>query len=161
MSKTAVYPGSFDPITNGHVDIIERAAQVFDRVIVAVAHNRKKQGLFTVEERIEMIAEACAHLPNVAVAQFEGLTADFVRERQATVLVRGLRAISDFEFELQMALMNKTLNPDVETMFMMTSVEWSFLSSSVVREVASFGGSVEGLVPPRVAERLRAKFAGK
>jgi pantetheine-phosphate adenylyltransferase len=159
MDKTAVYPGSFDPITNGHVDIIERAAHVFDHVIVAVAHNPEKRALFTVAERMEMIAEACQHLPNVSVEQFEGLTADFVRQRKATVLVRGLRAVSDFEFELQMALMNKKLNPELETMFMMTSVEWLFLSSSVVREIARFGGCVEGMVPPRVAGKLREKFA--
>ncbi|MCS6860489.1 MAG: pantetheine-phosphate adenylyltransferase [Abditibacteriales bacterium] len=159
MSKTAVYPGSFDPITNGHVDIIERAAQVFDKVVVAVAHNPEKRALFSVEERVAMIVEACRHLPNVSVAQFDGLTADFVRQQEATVLVRGLRAISDFEFELQMALMNKKLNPDLETMFMMTSAEWLFLSSSVVREIARFGGCVEGMVPPHVVGKLREKFA--
>ncbi|MGQ9454748.1 MAG: pantetheine-phosphate adenylyltransferase [Armatimonadota bacterium] len=153
----AIYPGSFDPVTCGHLDIIERATSIFDEVIVAVAVNMEKRPLFTVDERMELLRKACGHLGNVAVDCFEGLTVDYARQKGAKVLIRSLRAVSDFEYELQMALMNKRLNPEVETLFMMTSAEYSFLSSSLVKELAQLGTSVEGLVPKCVEEKLIEK----
>lgn len=153
----AVVPGSFDPVTNGHLYIIERTAQLFDQVTVAVVVNRRKQPMFTVEERVDMLREVCAHLPNVTVASFDGLLVDFAVQCGASVIVKGLRAVSDFEYELQMALMNRRLCPSVETLFMMTGAEASYLSSSVVKEIARLGGSVEGLVPNHVGQRLREK----
>ena len=155
----AVCPGSFDPVTSGHIDVIERAARVFGEVIVAVAPNLSKQSLFTVEERIEMLREATGHIANVRIDAFHGLLVDYVHKVGATVLVKGLRAVSDFEFELQMALMNRNLAPEVETVFLMTGAEYSYLSSSVVREIAALGGSVKGLVPETVEHRLREKFS--
>jgi pantetheine-phosphate adenylyltransferase len=157
---SAIYPGSFDPITNGHVDIIERGLKVFDRVVVAVLENPKKRPLFTTKERVRMIQEIFASRKDVEVRAFEGLLVDFARAQGTRVVIRGLRAISDFEYEFQMALMNRSLAPDIETFFMMPSVHYSFLSSNVVREVAGLGGSVEGLVPGTVARRLRNKLAG-
>ncbi|MFO7151662.1 MAG: pantetheine-phosphate adenylyltransferase [Bacillota bacterium] len=157
----AIYPGSFDPITNGHLDIIERGSKIFDELIVAVLQNPSKKYLFTMEERIEMIKDAVKHLPNVEVDYFNGLLVDFARKRNAKIVIKGLRAVSDFEYELQMALMNKKLYKDLETVFIMTSTKYSFLSSSIVREVASFGGCVKDLVPPVVEEKLRQKFALK
>ncbi len=154
----AIYPGSFDPVTCGHLDIIERATSVFDQVIVAVAVNLEKQPLFSVEERMELLRQACGHLENVSVDCFEGLTVDYARQKGAKVLIRSLRAVSDFEYELQMALMNKRLNPEVETLFMMTSAEYSFLSSSLVKELAHLGTSINGLVPKCVEEKLLAKL---
>ncbi len=154
----AVYPGSFDPVTSGHLDIIERAANVFDGVVVAVAVNMEKKPLFTVEERVEMLRSACGHLRNVQVDYFGGLLVDYVEKQQARVVVKGLRAISDFEFELQMALMNKRLNENVETLFMMTSAEHSFLSSGMVKELAEFGVTLTGLVPPCVEQKLTDKI---
>ncbi len=154
----AVCPGSFDPVTSGHIDVIERAARVFGQVIVAVAPNLTKEPLFTVQERIEMLREATSHLPNVQVDAFQGLLVDYVRRQGATVIVKGLRAVSDFEFEFQMALMNRNQAPEVETVFMMTGAEYSYLSSSIVREIAALGGSVEGLVPEAVGRRLIDKL---
>ena len=154
MSR-AVYPGSFDPITNGHLDVINRAAAVFDDVIVAVARNPNKDPLFTLEEREEMIRQCAKHLPNVTVSRFSGLLVDYVQEQEATVIIKGLRAISDFEYEFQMALMNRKQNPRVETLFMMTSSRYSYLSSSLVKEVLRLGGCVRDLVPPLVEERMR------
>lgn len=159
--SVAIYPGSFDPITNGHLDIIERGSKIFDRLIVAVLKNPNKKSLFTIEERIEMIRDAVSHLDNVEVDHFSGLLVDFARKRNAKIIIKGLRAVSDFEYELQMALMNKKLYKDIETVFIMTSTKYSFLSSSIVREVASFGGCVKDLVPPAVEEKLREKFAIK
>lgn len=153
----AIYPGSFDPITNGHVDIIERGLRVFDKIVVAVLKNPKKAPLFTTKERVRMIQEIFAPNTGVEVQAFDGLLVDFARAKGTEVVIRGLRAISDFEYEFQMALMNRSLAPDIETFFMMPSVHYSFLSSNLVREVAALGGSVEGLVPERVARRLRAK----
>jgi pantetheine-phosphate adenylyltransferase len=155
----AIVPGSFDPVTNGHIDIIERASHLFANVSVAVAKNSAKTALFTVEERIEMLQEVCAHLPNVSIGSFDGLLVEYAAQRGAGAIVRGLRAVSDFEYELQMALMNRRLYPGVETVFMMTGAEYSYLSSSIVKEIARLGGSVEGLVPDRVRERLRDKVA--
>jgi len=153
----ALVPGSFDPVTNGHLDIIERAAGMFDRVLVAVARNYSKAPLFTTEERMEMLSEICAPYPNVAVDTFEGLLVEYAVAHEATVIVRGLRAVTDFEYEMQMALMNRRLNSAVETVFMMPGAEYSYLSSSIVKEIARLGGSVKGLVPDRVEERLRQK----
>lgn len=156
--RRAVYPGNFDPITNGHLDIIERAAKLFDEVIVAVGTNLGKAPLFTADERVEMIREACSHLPNVKADSFQGLTVRYAASVGANVLVRGLRALSDFDYEFEMALTNRRLDGGMETVFMMTNAEYSFLSSSLVKEVASFGGSVEGLAPQIVVKRLEQKF---
>lgn len=153
----AIYPGSFDPITNGHVDIIRRGIKVFDRIIVAVLKNPKKAPLFTTKDRVRMIQEIFAADKHVEVRAFDGLLVDFARSNGTKVVIRGLRAISDFEYEFQMALMNRSLAPDVETFFMMPSLRYSFLSSNLVREVAALGGSVDGLVPDAVVRRLRAK----
>jgi pantetheine-phosphate adenylyltransferase len=155
---SAMYPGSFDPITNGHVDIIERGLRVFDRIVVAVLENPKKAPLFTTKERVRMIQDIFASKKEVEVRAFDGLLVDFARARGTGVVMRGLRAISDFEYEFQMALMNRNLAPDIETFFMMPNVKYSFLSSNLVREVAALGGSVEGLVPGPVARKLRDKI---
>ncbi len=156
--RTAICPGSFDPVTNGHLDIIERTARIFDRVIVVVFNNPQKTPTFSVEERVEMLTLVTHHLDNVEVEASSGLLSDYASRKGAAVIVKGLRAISDFEAEFQMARMNKKLAPGVETMFVMTSNEWSYLSSSIVKEVARFGGCVSQLVPDVVAQRLKAKF---
>ena len=156
--RRAVCPGSFDPVTNGHIDIVQRAAHLFDEVIVAVGINSSKSRLFTPEERIEMLQEACAHLPNVKVDAFTGLLTTFCLEKDIHAIVKGLRAVSDFDYELQMAQMNSSL-ADVETVFVPTSPEYSFLASSLVKEVAMFGGDVSRLVPAFVHERLTARLA--
>jgi len=155
---TVVYPGSFDPVTNGHMNIIERCAAKFDAVIVAVAVNLEKAALFSPEERVELLRQSCAGLRNVSVDHFSGLLVDYARSKGANLIVKGLRAISDFEFEFQMALMNRRLAPHLDTIFMMTDVEYSFLSSSIVKEVVRHGGSVKHLVPPVVEERLQRKL---
>ncbi|MFO5440109.1 MAG: pantetheine-phosphate adenylyltransferase, partial [Dolichospermum sp.] len=147
----AIYPGSFDPITLGHLDLIQRSSRLFEQVIVAVLRNPNKIPLFTVEQRLEQIRIATKHLPNVGVDSFDGLTVEYAQMQQAQILLRGLRAVSDFEIELQMAHTNKTLSTQIETVFLATSNEYSFLSSSVVREIARFGGSVDHLVPSHVA----------
>jgi len=157
----AICPGSFDPVTNGHLDIIERAAKVFGKVIIAVAPNPIKAALFTVEERIEMLREVCSKWSNVEVDSFTGLLVEYAKSRDADVIVKGLRAVSDFEFEFQMALMNRQQEPSIETIFMMTGAEYSYLSSSIVKEVASLGGSVEGLIPEAVLSRLVERIQGK
>ncbi len=155
MERKAVYPGSFDPITNGHVDIIERGLKIFDRIIVAVLENPKKQPLFSTKERVTMIQDIFLDQKRIEVKAFEGLLVDFVRENNATIVIRGLRAISDFEYEFQMTLMNRQLNPDIETLFMMPSISYSFLSSNLVKEVSILGGSLSGLVPARVENKLK------
>ncbi|NJM46077.1 MAG: pantetheine-phosphate adenylyltransferase [Alkalinema sp. RU_4_3] len=155
----AIYPGSFDPITLGHLDVITRGSRLFDRIIVAVARNPNKTPLFSVEERLAQISQAIGHLPNAQADSFEGLTVTYAKEIKAQVLIRGLRAISDFELELQMAHTNKTLSNSIETVFLATSNEYSFLSSSVVREIARFRGPVDHLVPQHVAQDLRARFS--
>ncbi len=153
----AIVPGSFDPVTYGHIDIIRRAAGMFDRVTVAVVVNSSKAALFTIEERIEMLREVTEDLDNVTIGSFDGLLVEYAVTCGAQVIVRGLRAVSDFEYELQMAHMNRHLQPRVETVFMMTGTEHSYLSSSIVKEIARLGGSVEGLVPNSVRKRLRKK----
>jgi len=159
MAKIAVYPGSFDPITNGHLDVIRRAASMFGRVIVAVAHNSEKAPLFTVEERVALTRQSVKGLRNVVVDTFRGLLVNYVRRKHAHVVVRGLRAVSDFEFEFQMALMNRKLEPRVETIFLMPKDEYTFLSSGLVKEIAELGGDVSEFVPPTVEKALRRKLA--
>ncbi len=156
--RVAVYPGSFDPITNGHVDIIERTAHAFDRMIVAIAINEEKHPLFSFDERLEMIRETVQHIPHIEFDSFTGLLVDFIKQRGSTVVVRGLRAVSDFEYEFQMAQMNKELYPKMETLFMMTRTVHAYLSSRIVKEIASFGGDVSHMVPPIVNLRLKEKF---
>ena len=156
--STALCPGSFDPVTNGHLDIIERTARHFDDVIVAVIRNpQKSQSLFSLEERTEMLRDVTAHLPNVHIDYFKGLLVDFAKERGAEAIVKGLRAVSDFDYELQMAQMNQQLS-GIDTFFVSTSPQYSFLSSSLVKEVARFGGDVSSMVPPVVAKRLAARY---
>jgi pantetheine-phosphate adenylyltransferase len=153
----AIYPGSFDPVTNGHLDLIERGAKIFDRMVVSLLRNVDKTPMFSLNERSEMLREVTRPWPNVEVDVFSGLLVDYARKRNANVILRGIRAISDYEFELQMALMNRKLEPNIETVFMMPGEKYSYLSSRMVREIASLGGSVQDLVPPAVEQRLRAK----
>ncbi len=157
--RRAVYPGSFDPVTNGHLDVIERASRLFDEVIVAVAVNSEKTGLFSFEERVELLQRALGGIPNVSVTRFDGLLVDFARSRSAQVVIRGLRAVSDFEFEFQMALMNRKLEPEIETVFLMPREDYTYLSSRIVKEIARLGGAVGAFVPDFVAAALREKFA--
>ncbi len=155
----AIYPGSFDPLTNGHLDLIERASRLVDTLVVSILRNEAKTALFTVDERAEMIREAVAGRANVSVESFDGLLADYAARRGARLIVRGIRAISDYEYELQMALMNRRLRPDVETMFLMAAEAYSFVSSRLVKEVIGLGGDIGGLVPERVERRLRERIA--
>ncbi|MCJ7832082.1 MAG: pantetheine-phosphate adenylyltransferase [Actinobacteria bacterium] len=157
MGRIALCPGTFDPVTNGHLDVIERASRHFDSLVVAVLENRSKDPLVTLEERLDMLREICADLPNVEIASFTGLLADFAKQREIGVIVKGLRAVSDFDYELQMAQMNYRLE-DIDTFFIATNPWWSFLSSSLVKEVAKFGGDVAELVPTSVLERLQEKM---
>ncbi len=160
MGLTAVCPGTFDPVTNGHLDVIGRTSQAFDEVVVGVLQNPSKQPLFAADERVAMLEEACGDLPNVRVASFSGLLVNFARAQGTAVIVKGLRAVSDYEAEIQMAQMNHRLG-GVETMFMPTNPKWSFLSSSLVKEVARFGGEVDGLVPDHVRKRLVDRIEGR
>jgi pantetheine-phosphate adenylyltransferase len=153
----AIYPGSFDPVTNGHLDLIERGTKIFGRLVVAVLRNTEKAPLFTLAERVEMMLEATRGIPNLEVDAFDGLLVDYARKVGARVLLRGIRAVSDYEFELQMAMMNRKLEPKLETVFMLPGEAYSYLSSRLVREIAKLGGPVNGLVPPAVEQRLRAK----
>ncbi|TWI75415.1 phosphopantetheine adenylyltransferase [Desulfobotulus alkaliphilus] len=155
----AIYPGSFDPLTNGHTDIIERALGIFDKVIVAILHNPKKTGLFTVEERKELIRESLAeHRDRIEVDSFDGLLVDYAEQKGARAIVRGMRAMGDFESEFQMAMMNRRLNRDVQTVFLITGLRWIFTSSSVIKEAASFGADISGMVSPVVHQRLKEKL---
>ncbi len=158
-TSVAIYPGSFDPVTNGHLDLIERGQKMFDRLIVAVLKNLEKEPLFSVGERVEMLREVTQRWESVEIDVFEGLLVDYARKRGAGVILRGIRAISDYEYELQMALMNRKLEPGLETVFMLPAESYSYLSSKVVREIAQLGGPLTGLVPPIVEQRLRSKVS--
>ena len=158
-TSIAIYPGSFDPVTNGHLDLIERGEKMFDKLIIAVLKNVEKVPLFSVSERVEMLREVTRQWDSVEVDVFEGLLVDYARKRGAAVILRGIRAISDYEFELQMALMNRKLEPRLETVFMLPGESYSYLSSKLVREIAHLGGPTTGLVPPSVEQRLRAKVS--
>ncbi len=159
MEKLAVYPGSFDPITNGHLDIIKRGLRSFDKLIILIAYNPSKSGLFSVEERLELIREVIGDDPRVRVDSYSGLLVNYVRDAGAQVILRGLRALSDFEYEFQMALINRRLNRDIETVFLMTGYKWFYTSSNLIKEAASHGGSVRGLVPEIVLQKLQEKYA--
>ena len=158
MPVRALYPGTFDPPTNGHVDLIQRGSKLFDHLVVSVLNNPGKDPLFTVSERVEMLEEATRTLGNVTVAKFNGLMVDFARQQGATAVLRGIRAISDYEYEFQMALMNRRLAPDIESVFLQPAGRYSFVSSRMVKEVFSFGGDITGLVPPNVLKRLRNRI---
>lgn len=158
MGKVAIYPGSFDPITNGHVDLIERGLKIFDQIIVAVAINAEKRSLFSIEERVDMIRKSLNHNPRVRIDHFTGLLVDYVRRQNTNVILRGVRAITDFDYEFQLALMNRRLAPEIETVFLMTSLKWIFLSSSILKEAARLGGAIEGLVPEIVCRKLKEKY---
>lgn len=158
LKHIAVYPGTFDPVTNGHLDLVERSLRIFGELIIAVAASPKKQPLFSLEERLGMFREITKGMKNVSIESFDGLLIDYVKQKKAVAVVRGLRAVSDFEYEMQMALTNRRLDTDIETVFMMPNEAYSFITSTVVRELASLGGDVSTLVPPLVLERLKAKF---
>jgi pantetheine-phosphate adenylyltransferase len=157
--RRAIYPGSFDPVTNGHLDVIERARKLFDEVVVAVAHNDEKQPLFSLEERLDLLRETAGRIKNVRIAEFSGLLVEFARARNAGAVIRGLRAVSDFEFEFQMALMNRNLNAAIETIFLMPKEDYTYLSSRIVKEIARLGGNVSSFVPGCVAKALSGKFS--
>lgn len=159
MKRVAVYPGTFDPVTNGHIDLVERSLRIFDEVIIAVAENPKKAPLFSLQERIALFQKATAKYKNVMIEGFDGLLVDYVRKKKAVGIIRGLRAVSDFEYEMQMALMNRRLDCGIETVFMMPNEAYSFITSTIVKEAASYGGDVSSLVPKVVVEKLKNKFA--
>ena len=158
MNRIAIYPGSFDPVTNGHIDIAERGLKLFDKVIVAILHNPGKESLFSVEERMELLALSLSDQPNIEIDTFDGLLVDYAARRNANAILRGMRAVSDFEYEFQLALMNRRLNRDIQTVFLMTGLRWIFTSSSIIKEAARFGGNITGMVPNEVNRRLRKKF---
>ena len=158
MSRIAIYPGSFDPVTNGHIDIAKRGLKLFDRIIVAILHNPGKQSLFTIEERLEMLNESMSGIDHIEFDTFDGLLVDYAHQRKACAILRGMRAVSDFEYEFQLALMNRKLKRQVETVFLMTGLRWIFTSSSIIKEAARFGGDVSDMVPPKVNARLKAKY---
>jgi len=158
MKNKAVYPGSFDPITNGHVDIIQRGLEIFDKILISVLKNPKKELLFSTKERVDMIQTIFSSQEKVEVKAFDGLLVDFAKKNNAKIIIRGLRAISDFEYEFQMTLMNRKLDPEIETFFLMPNVNYSFLSSKLVKEVSMLGGSLQGLVPMEVEKKLKKKF---
>lgn len=158
MSSVAVYPGSFDPITNGHLSILNRGLEVFDKIIVSILRNPQKESLFTVEERQDMILQVLDKDQNVEVDTFDGLLVDYAQSRGSNVILRGIRALSDFEYEFQLALMNRRLNRDIQSVFLMTDYKWFYISSTIIKEAASFGGDISGLVPDLVCRRLKEKF---
>ena len=159
--KTAIYPGSFDPVTLGHYDIIERSSKIFDKLIVGVLNNSAKSPLFSVEERVNMLKDVTSHFPNVEVQSFAGLLIDFVRSNDANVIVRGLRAITDFEYELQLAQMNRVIAPEIDTLFLTTNLKYAYLSSSMAKEVAMYGGDISAFLSPEIAEKVREKYAAQ
>lgn len=159
--RTAIYPGSFDPLTNGHLDVVQRATKLFDRVVVAVAKSESKHPLFTLEERVALVQQAIGHMPHVKVDSFDGLLIEYVAQQKAQAVVRGLRAVSDFEFEFQLALMNRKLDERIETIFMMPKDTYTFLSSRIVKEISRLGGDVSAFVPAHVKMALKHKFAGQ
>ena len=159
--KTAIYPGSFDPVTLGHYDIIERSSKIFDKLIVGVLNNSAKSPLFSVEERVNMLKDVTSHFPNVEVQSFAGLLIDFVRSNDANVIVRGLRAITDFEYELQLAQMNRIIAPEIDTLFLTTNLKYAYLSSSMAKEVAMYGGDISSFLSPEIAEKVREKYAAQ
>ena len=158
MQRVAVYPGSFDPVTNGHVDIVKRGLKLFDKIIIAILHNSSKEFLFSIEERIEMIKISFENIPNIEVDAFDGLLVDYAKEKNACTILRGMRAVSDFEYEFQLALMNRRLSREIQTVFLMTGLRWIFTSSSIIKEAARYGGDIEGMVPPVVDKKLKEKF---
>jgi len=159
MKKIAIYPGSFDPVTNGHLDIVERGLKIFDKIIVAILYNPSKQSLFTLDERLSMLRSSLKKFPNVEVDTFDGLTVDYAAKKKASGILRGLRAMSDFEYEFQMALMNRKLNREVQTVYLMTGLRWIYTSSSIIKEAAQFGGDINGMVPPLVHKKIKEKYA--
>ena len=159
--KTAIDPGSFDPVTLGHYDIIERSSKIFDKLIVGVLNNSAKSPLFSVEERVNMLKDVTSHFPNVEVQSFAGLLIDFVRSNDANVIVRGLRAITDFEYELQLAQMNRVIAPEIDTLFLTTNLKYAYLSSSMAKEVAMYGGDISSFLSPEIAEKVREKYAAQ
>lgn len=159
--KTAIYPGSFDPVTLGHYDIIERSSKIFDKLIVGVLNNSAKSPLFSVEERVNMLKDVTSHFPNVEVQSFAGLLIDFVRSNDANVIVRGLRAITDFEYELQLAQMNRVIAPEIDTLFLTTNLKYAYLSSSMAKEVAMYGGDISSFLSPEIVEKVREKYAAQ
>ena len=161
MKRIAVYPGTFDPVTNGHIDLVERSLRIFDEVIVAIAENPKKAPLFSLEDRIGLFKKATARYKHVVIEGFDGLLVDYVKKKKAVAIIRGLRAVSDFEYEMQMALMNRRLDSNIETVFMMPNEEYSFITSTIVKEAASYGGDVSSLVPRVVVEKLKRKYGRK
>ena len=158
MKRIAIYPGSFDPVTNGHLDIVARGLKLFDKIIVAIMHNPGKNAMFTLEERIDMLKVSLKRFSNVEIDTFDGLTVEYAKKKKAQGILRGLRALSDFEYEFQMALMNRKLNREVETIFLMTGMRWIYTSSSIIKEAARFGGNVNGMVPSLVQQKLKKKF---
>ena len=158
MERIAIYPGSFDPVTNGHVDIVQRGKKLFDQIIVAILHNPQKKALFSLEERIRMLKESMKDIEGISFDVFDGLLVDYAKSRGAHAILRGMRAVSDFEYEFQFALMNRKLNREVETVFLMTGLRWIFTSSSIIKEAARYGGDVSDMVPPGVNRRIKAKF---
>lgn len=158
MQRIAIYPGSFDPVTNGHLDIVERGLSLFDKIIVAILHNPAKRSCFTVEERKEFLEESLKKFSDIEIDSFDGLLVDYAERRNATAILRGMRAVSDFEYEFQLALMNRRLKRQIQTVFLMTGLRWIFTSSSIIKEAAQFGGDVSDMVPPMVERRLKEKF---
>ena len=158
MQKIAVYPGSFDPVTFGHIDIVKRGRKIFDHIIVAILNNPAKKALFTIDERLEMLKHCMKDVPGLSFDAFDGLLVDYVKKCGACAVLRGMRAVSDFEKEFQLALMNRKLNRDIETVFLMTGMRWFFTSSSIIKEAATFGGDISDMVPPMVNERVKAKY---
>ncbi|MDY6824892.1 MAG: pantetheine-phosphate adenylyltransferase [Thermodesulfobacteriota bacterium] len=156
--KIAIYPGSFDPPTNGHLDIVKRGLKMFDKIVVSILYNPAKKSLFSMEERVEMLKKSLEDCPGAAVDTFDGLLIDYARKQNAVAILRGMRAVSDFDYEFQMALMNRRLNRDIQTVFLMTGLRWIYTSSSIIKEAASFGGDVSGMVPPLVQQKLTEKY---